>query len=424
MTFYNRKTIIPLLILFVVSFIFRIWIARLVPQPFVYDQDEYYGYVLGILNEGLHADIYRLYGYPLLVTPLIYFFGIGSPLPWTVFHAFLDAGTTVVVFLLSVLLFKQKKIAWMSSLVYAFNPYTSGYVGVLLSEIVTIFFISVIFVLVFFYIQKNTPRILFLLVFLLGFLPQIRPAFIYFSIFVFINLVWNFIRKKTSIQKIKIGLLYVLVFCLPFSYNVVTNLYHYHQLAFLSVDPVFEREFYTSLFIGRGMPFTDTKWGAWPPQAQEAWGAFSQPKNQKEREIVAKTYMNIAIQKISNDPAWYLRSRVQKMFYVWEKHFIYPYAMGTVNELQKFYTYWINSVLVGLGVLGIVLYIFFQTHKSYPQKIIGWLSLLFVVYISVVHSISTSEERFSLPAYPLLCIFATYSIFSLQRLVRIIVGQK
>ena len=50
-------------------------LPRLVPQPFVYDQDEYYGYALGILNKGLHADLYRLYGYPLIIAPLVYFFG-------------------------------------------------------------------------------------------------------------------------------------------------------------------------------------------------------------------------------------------------------------------------------------------------------------------------------------------------------------
>jgi hypothetical protein len=183
---------------------------------------------------------------------------------------------------------------------------------------------------------------------------------------------------------------------------------HYKEFSVLSVDKVFEREFYTSLFIERGIPFTDTSWGVWPPEAMNAWGAFSQPKNHLEREMVAKKYMAIAMQKIESDPAWYIFSRIRKAFYVWEKHFVYPYAMGHMSQLQKLSIYWGNIALVSLGILGIILYISFNRNTSRPQKMFGWFCIVLVVYISIVHVISTSEERFSLPAYPFLFIFAPY----------------
>lgn len=410
-----KRTVISLGIIFFASFLFRLWFAGLVPQPFVYDQDEYYGYALGIINKGLHADIYRLYGYPLLVTPIIYFFGVDSPIPWTVFHSLLDATTTLFVFILSRKLFKDKKISWISSILYALNPYTAGYVGVLLSEVATIFLLTLLVLLLFVYLEKNKQYVLFLLALILGYLPQVRPSFIFISAMIYIFVIVNMLAKGLTGQRFKIVVVSIILFCLPFSYNVVTNLYHYQEVALLSVDRIFERELYTSLFIARGMPFTDTTWGAWPSQAQEAWGAFSAPKNHHERDVVAKKYMAIALEKIRKDPGWYIQTRLQKMLYVWEKHFVYPYVMGPMSPLQKFFIYWINVSLVGLGVIGMIIYTFFWKNISYPQKIIGRVSILFIIYISVIHNISTSEERFSLPAYPLLFLFAGYSLFTGKR---------
>lgn len=381
-----------IILLFIVGFLFRLWIAGLVPQPFVFDQEEYYGYALGMLSKGLHADVYRLYGYPLIIAPLVALFGVKSAVPWTVFHAILDTITAVMVFRIAKKVFGNIKPAWIAFILYLFNPFTAGYVGVLLSEVVTIFLVTLTSALLF------GKKSLILISLLLGFLPQVRPVFIALSATVFIALVWS--------RPVKMKALSFMLFCLPFVYTIAANLIYYRQFSIVGVEPTFVRELYASLFIGRGMPFTDTKWGEWPLEAQTAWGAFTAPKYAAGRKAVADQHLEVAIGIIRADPAAFIRSRIAKMGYVWEKHFIYPYLMGKPTPLFKALTYWGNIALLALAAIGMAL-----VATVHRRAVFIGASL--ILYITVAHVFSTSEERFSLPAYPWIAVFAGYGISSI-----------
>lgn len=406
----SRSTIFIGLFL-LLGFLFRLWIAQLVPQPFVYDQDEYYGYALGILNKGLHADLYRLYGYPLIIAPLIYFFGVKSAVPWTVFHAVLDTITALLVYWIAKKVFQERRVAWIAFLLYLFNPFTAGYVGVLLSEVVTVFLVTVISVLLIRYFEKKSTSLLFVLTALLGFLPQVRPVFIVLSLVIAGALVWAAGKRLKKIQeKLSLGLMILSVFSLPFWYTITGNLVYYRQFSVVGVEPTFVRELYASLFIGRGMPFTDTKWGDWPVEAQNAWGAFTSPKNAVGRAAVADQYLGKAIAIIKRDPVGFLGSRFAKMGYVWEKHFIYPYAMGKPSDEAKTLTYWGNIVLLCFALIGMTAA--FKRNKRQIAAV-----LLFFLYISVAHMVSTSEERFSLPAYPWVMVLAGFGIWRIGQFV-------
>ena len=375
--------------LLVIGFLFRLWMANLVPQPFVYDQEEYYGYALGIINKGLHADLYRLYGYPLIIAPIIYFFGVASPLPWTLFHAVVDTATALLVFWIAKKVFRKTGPAWIAFILYLFNPFTAGYVGVLLSEIVTVFLVTLIIALL-------IHRKLFVSALLLGFLPQVRPAFIFLSLAVTCMIIW----AKPYREKIAT----LIIFSIPFWYTIVGNLVYFRQFSVLGVEPTFARELYTSLFIGRGLPFTDQKWADWPVEAQRAWGEFSAPQTEEGRNAVAKKHLMLSWDIISRDPVSFLRSRIAKMGYVWEKHFVYPYVMGNPTPFVKALTYWGNLLLLCLAVVGMI-------HAGRVNRRAALLVLGLFLYISLASAVSTSEERFSLPAYPLVFLFAGYGVW-------------
>lgn len=402
--------------LFIAGFLFRLWVAGLVPQPFVYDQDEYYGYALGMLKNGLHADLYRLYGYPLIITPFIYLFGVKSPFPWTVFHAIVDTTTALLVFWIAKKVFRkdlpsrQTRLArlnvpaWIAFGLYLFNPFSAGYVGVLLSEVVTTFLVALISVLTIHYFKKKSIATLWVLAILLGFLPQVRPAFILFALLVVCILVWT---KASLVKRVKekvvIGVTTFVLFSVPFWYTIAGNLVYYRQFSLLGVEPTFVRELYASLFIGRGMPFTDEKWGDWPVEAQNAWGAFASPTDAAGRQEVAQRHLQLATEIIRRDPLSFVQSRLAKMGYVWEKHFIYPYVMGKPPPLVKALTYWGNIAILVMAALGMVF-----AWKSKTIVVHGVFVLF--LYISLAHVFSTSEERFSLPAYPWVAVFAGYGI--------------
>lgn len=376
----------------VVGFVFRLWIAWLVPQPFVFDQEEYYGYALGMLRHGLHADLYRLYGYPLTIAPLIAFFGAKSAVPWTVFHAFLDTATAFLVFWIARNVFKSGTPAWTAFIIYLFNPFTAGYTGVLLSEIVTIFLVTLTSALI---VGKKS---LWPVSILLGFLPQVRPVFIALSCVTLAALAW---KKPMRVKALSVSL-----FFLPFAYTVAGNLVYYRQFSIVGVEPTFTRELYASLFIGRGMPFTDTAWADWPPQARQAWVAFTAPKDAAGRKKVADQHRAIAIGIIRADPFAFVRSRIAKMGYVWEKHFIYPYRMGKPTPMTKALTYWGNIALLFLVAIG-------MACAANANRRVVIAGALFFFSLSLAHIFSTSEERFTLPAYPWVAVFAGYGVSSI-----------
>lgn len=413
----QMKKLFPLVILlFILGVIFRMWFSSLVPQPFVYDQDQYYGFALGMTKNGLHADAYRLYGYPLLIVPLVYFFGVSSPVPWTIVHALMDAMTGVLVFLIARKIFSSPLPHWIAYIAYLFNPFTSAYVGVLLSEITAIFLLTlVIYFLLLIYERTSKLSVFLVTAFLLGYLPQVRPVFIFFTFFCVVSLMVRLYASKISgSRKIWSIALILFLYALPYTYTVAANVRKFHQIAVMSVDNVFIRELYTSLYISRALPFTDTRWGVWPPEALSAWGEYSTPQDAEGRKHMAAKYLGLAIKKIKSDPGWYIRSRIAKMGYVWEKHFLFPYRVESRSPLVKGLVYWGNIILLSMAAIGFVLWFRSLRLHEETKRLFATLSLFLIIYISVVHMISTSEERFSLPAYPIIILYAGYAVASVK----------
>ena len=146
----------------IIAIVFRFWFITLSPQPFIFDQYEYYKFALQILNRGLFADSARLYGYPLFQAILYKIFTPYSIQPVIVFQVILDSLTALAIYYWTKLLFRQTNIPWIAFFFYIFNPYTSAYVGVILSEVVGIFFTTLLlYFFTLFWLKKK------LLVFLL-----------------------------------------------------------------------------------------------------------------------------------------------------------------------------------------------------------------------------------------------------------------
>jgi hypothetical protein len=415
----HKKITIPnfLIVFWLGGFFFRLWMAQAVPQPFAYDQNQYYGFVLGILREGLHADTVRLYGYPLIVAPIIALFGVHSPLPWTIFHAFIDCTTALLVYWLS------RRILGASSfpasitayILYLFNPYTSAYVGVLLTEIVAIFLVTGIVSLFYIVLVKKRVWAVFLLAFFLGYLPQVRPSFIYFTVIgicLVSYLVFTLLRDHP--KRTVILLLVPFLYMMPYAYNVITNLKHYGQFSLQSVDKVFVREVYVSLFIERGLPDPQTGMLRVPPQVYSAWSDFSSGQNPTQRSLIAKKYWDLSMSIIRRDPYQFLFSRIRKLGYIWEKHYLFPYRLESTNLFFNALIYRANFTILLFSFVGFLRWLSIRSHESsiWLRWMRGIIFFLFF-YISVAHIFSTSEERFSLPAYPLIMIFAGFALVSL-----------
>lgn len=403
--FEKKREYVWVGLLMLLGFAYRIILNLLVPQPFVFDQDQYYGFVLGILKSGLHADAYRLYGYPLIVAPIIALFGVGSPIPWTIFQSGIDVLTGLLVYGIACRLTGDIRIQMGVFVLYLLNPYTSGYAGSLLSEVVTIFLVTLIALLIIHVWEKKNRWVPLLLSFLLGYLPQVRPVFLYLTIIYIGVLVYQFRTQNRLI------FLCLVLYITPFTYTIFANSVYFGEASPVSVDRVFPRELYTSQFIGRGLAFTDTQFGVWPAEALRAWSEYSTPGTSLGRKAMAQKYMDLSLTRIRHDPWKFIHMRLEKMWYVWEKHFIFPFVMGPSNWFTKALTYWMNILLLLFAAAGLAFGL--GKRESKHLRRFCRYTLFFLLYITVIHSISTAEERFTLPAYPLIILFAAYGFVAL-----------
>lgn len=388
--------------------------SQLVPQPFLYDdQKEYYSFITGILKKGLHADPVRLYGYPILIAPLIATFGFASK-PWVPFQAAVDGTTGILLFCIASLLFRQsgRALAWITLVMYSINPFTSGYVGVLLSEVMSIFLVTVICCLfTVSYIKRDQRAYCLVLAFFLGFLPQVRPNFVIFSVISIIGIcvkVWN------STDNIKKGVIAVLLmlYSIPFVYTVVANFVYYKKFSVLSVDNMFIRAAYASLVVEREYPYSFTGDIIMPQEFIDFHNELDEPNIPQQRSIMSRKYINKILQRIEMDPRGFVSSRFRKLWYIWEKHYFFRHNRGLTDLRTVALVYWGNTIVLISGVIGHV--IAMRDAIKHKQKLafhFCLFSTFVLAYITIIHVLSSTEERYSLPGYPLIILYASYAVW-------------
>ena len=128
--------------LVVAGFLFRMWLIGLAPQGFAWDQGDYEWFAKDILRQGwLASHSYRSYPYPLLMAVIYSFVGVGNHAAIYVANALMDVASGLLVFFILRRGFKMGWGAWVGIITYSFNPFTSGFVGVLLTEIMDGLFI-------------------------------------------------------------------------------------------------------------------------------------------------------------------------------------------------------------------------------------------------------------------------------------------
>lgn len=451
---------ITLMVLFTAGVVYRLWIGGLVAQPFVFDQTEYHNFAVQILDKGLVAWQARLYGYPLFLAVIYKIFGIGNFFAVGVIQSIIDCLTAVLIYMTASRLFNKpinnadklldssvaprndisKKIARVSYLLYLFNPFTAVYAVLTLSEVWGVFLmagITYLLVIIMYRLPtisqipspERSPyghlsgglRVAFLAL-LLGYLPQVRPAFLFYSLTLLGIVIWvnkSYIQipspERSPFGHLPGVLIAVLLCLLPFTYNILGNWVYFRQLAPTTVDNLFVREFYISLYVSGRSPFHASSPSVFPKEVQAVYNEYSVlPKNSIERKVTAQKYLQLGLAKVFADPMNFVITRFQKFWYVWEKHFIYYYVQPE-NRSVNFLTYWGNNLLLLLGFSG-----FITWYKTTREKNYFWFKVFVVFtifYISAVHSFSLTEERYSLPGYPLVFLFAGYGVWNIIKMI-------
>ncbi len=337
-----------LVLVFIIGFLYRVLIIVAQPQGFMSDQWEYHTVAQGIMERGLFVSSYRLYGYPLILAFVYRAFGTEAQIPWTVLNILFDLGSAVLVYHIARRVFLDQNIAIISFVIYLINPFTSGYTGVRLTEIPATFLVTLIFFLMIVYYSKRKSVVLpAIMALLLGFLPQVRPSFLFYSIGLILFLFSRVGMWVSHARKLITLFLVVLLYCLPFTYNVVGNYVYFQEFSPLTVHNMFVREFYISLFTGNGTLLTEH-----PPEVRDIYFTYTSMAHKEYRDMVARKYWRLAVEKIQSNPWEFLFSRLRKMWYVWEKHVIYPYT-NLYGESVRRWIYWSNIAFIGISFLGL-----------------------------------------------------------------------
>lgn len=393
-----------LVIFFALGILFRLWLVQMLPQPYGGDQEEYHQAALGILSDKSHIYTaqYRPSGYPMFLALNYFVFGSGDKFFWILSQAILDTLTAFIVYSLAKQILPEKRGAKVSFLLYLFNPFTSGYVGVKLSEVVAIFILSLtIWLLV--AVKKGKSSYLPILAFVSSLLPQVRPGFIFLSLIIYLFGFYLLLKEKlTGKIKIVYAIFSLIVFLLPFLYNVTANIKYYRRFSFMTIDNLTIRELYLSLYIKQ----YDTMKG-FPDQAHWVYQQFTAARTDEERKMVREKFAKLSLEKIKADPWDFVKTRIEKMWLVWEKHYLFPFN-NPGGSLQPAAVYLTNLVVLAGSVAGLAILL---VKKIARERWFIFLSLLIFAYISTVHTITVTAERFSLPAYPLVFLFAGYGVF-------------
>lgn len=398
-----------LFLLFISGLIFRLSIVKFFPQPFIYDQLVYDQIAKKILKIPFYVDAYRYYGYPLIVaisyklTVLCTYFNLFN------FQILMDSFTGLFIYFIGKKLFKLKIIAFISSTIYFLNPYTAAYVGVELSEISATFcVILIVFLLVNLLKYKHNfiNSILFFII--LGILPQIKPSFFYFSFIVFIASIIYIFRNYKNKFSILFPILYSALYFSTFLYTVIGNFMYFKELTPFSLVNGYIKEMYLSLYIDRPSSYISL---SQPLQFQITHDDYARLIDDQGAKNLNAKYKVLILQQIKKDPIRFISWRFNKMWYIWQKQYLFLYSINWNDKIINLSVYFGNQLIILLGILGF--YMWNKSNKVMQTKL-NKLSLFIIfifVYASVVHAFTIADERYTIPLYPIIILFSGMGIW-------------
>lgn len=419
------RWLIPLLCLFIIGSALRISLLQLYPQTSGFDQVQYDMYAKEILTFGLFANSFRTYGYPIFIAFLYKLFGIGSSIfgiyIWQFVQVGMDSLTALFLFIIAAKLFRSNKIAFYACTLYALNPYTAAYTGVMLPDVYTAFLFALLFVVI---VWKNRlKRTIYVAVIslLLGYIPQVKPMYLPYSIAMLPFLSCNLCRevKRFSAKLATVAMILIFWF-IPTLYTIKGNLVWFKEFSIMDVDKLFIENFYISLFIEK-----EVKKGGGiydiPDEVRWAYEVYSYKSNNRQTQHnIQQLFLNKSFQEIALNPVKFISWRLKKLWHVWEKREIFPFVNPQDPRVETA-LHWGNRLFILLAFVGFMNWAKGVMRKTGAVEAKWWVFFLSlpVIFTSLGGAVTTAEHRYSLPVYPLVALFAPMGIWILSKTILI-----
>ncbi len=402
----NRvKTVLLLLAIFILGIIFRLWIASLAPQPFINDQKDYEWFATKILRDPhmLASHTFRTYPTPLLNAIIYRFAGFGNHTAIFFVQAVLDSFVSLMIFYILRRGLKFRNIAWLGAVLYAVNPFTAGYVNVVLSEILSIWTVAATVLSGIFFIRRPTIFRGALFGLILGVGAETRNAAFFWAIIPLGLLLWvvPFQKAKWAFGAVMLGLVLAVL------YPLTANWRDYKVINISTVDDFYAKELFNGAIIKRLPPLA-------PPLPQATYQMYAEyyseywPERQNSayRKAIAIKYYMKAWNVIAGDPLSYIKTCFGKMWYVWQKEAIYVYVEPGY-ESHRIYTYMANLFVLAFALTGLLFFPVRKGQKGVIARWVRWTIIGTILYGTLAFSITHAEYRLTIPFYPLLFISAS-----------------
>lgn len=413
--------LLGVIVLFIIGVCFRMWFITLAPQPFRFGLDgfEYESYAQKIWdNKFFAAHSYRSYPYPLLLAIVYLFVGWGNHQAIFFLQAVMDTSVGLFLFYIFRKGLMMRTVGFLAYALYTINPFTSGYVGVILAEVMTTFFIGATFFSGVFFVKKPSVFRGILFGFCVGMAAETRnAAFIWAAIPIGLSF-WGVFSRKTIVSFVSlfVGLSLTVV------YPLLTNWKTYEEINFTTVDDFYIKEIYQGVYLKILPPFTY----AYPVESQELWGEYYSEydpgRTKDQREAMRNKYLEKTKVLIEKDPIDYLLWRFRKMWYVWQKENVFFYEEPNF-EYHRPYTYSYNVMILGLALLGLIYWdktMYGNTEKVIQiRRFIRLTCIGTILYATLAFSLTHAEYRLTIPFYPTL--FAAMAVgiaYPLKKLLR------
>ncbi len=387
-------------LIFIISLLARIaYIIPLSPAHLASDSWEWREIAAGILAGKGFGDAWRSPVYVFFLVFVYKIFGF-SVLAVRIVQAIVSAFNAGLIFITGKKIF-NKRIGFLSGLIFAFYPYFIFFTGDILAETLYTFFISLSVYTLLLNFENDSLKTRIFCGVALGLTSLTKGSFPPFFAFVFL---WIFIRsKETFFKKIKIAAsIFAAAFLTILTWSVRNCLYYGHFTLVSTGGASFWLSNNPASIKLETVPAQDIKGDYWDQNFQH-WPEMRKKEIEKLGRIEGdKQFKREAWAFILSSPVNYLKLMRMRLFHFWR---LWPKIAPKRNKLAaKLSSGWI----LPFGWLGIIL-----SFKRHWRKTVI-LIFLFATF-SFVHMMFFSAVRYRVPIDPFIIIFASYTVFRLGK---------
>ena len=377
-------------------------------------------------------ELFRTPGYPVFLIPGIF---LGNVEIVTIaIQIVLSCLTTYLVFRISMLLFKNTRVALLSAFIYTIDPVSILYASKLLSETLCAFLTTLFMYCLLKYFKTESPKVLVLASIILSASVYVRPAGYYLPAVIALGLlVWSFKRRKAVIVAHALGFLACSVLIIGF-----WQLRNYREAGYSGFSSVSDYNLYcyqaaSVLSVQRGIPYYEMQNSMGCPD-KNIYLREHPEQSSWDRGKIYRSMGREGMSIILKEPATYFLIHVKGML----RTFIDP---GVSEYLIMFKRYSWSGGLLGqildqglfvtikgfarttpvfffsmMAVSGLLLVVSLSSaavalfQKDFPFGVSTIAILCLLAYYLAVSGGPVGYHRFRIPIIPLISVFSGYGL--------------